>query len=40
MEVLNKLKNSQEKLYSELSKVIVGQNEMIENMFIALPIAC
>tara|TARA_Y100001970_G_C14155793_1_gene815469 strand:+ start:189 stop:1148 length:960 start_codon:yes stop_codon:yes gene_type:complete len=36
MEVLNKLKDSQNKLYSELSKVIVGQNEIIENMFIAL----
>ena len=36
MEVLNKLKESQNKLYSELSKVIVGQNEIIEHMFIAL----
>ena len=36
MEVLNKLKDSQDKLYSELSKVIVGQNEIIEHMFIAL----
>ena len=36
MEVLNKLKESQTKLYSELSKVIVGQNEIIEHMFIAL----
>ena len=36
MEILNKLKNSQTKLYSELSKVIVGQNEIIEHMFIAL----
>ena len=36
MEVLNKLKESQSKLYSELSKVIIGQNEIIEHMFIAL----
>ena len=36
MEVLEKLKDSQSKLYSELSKVIVGQNEVIEHMFIAL----
>ena len=36
MEVLNKLKESQTKLYSELSKVIVGQNKIIEHMFIAL----
>ena len=36
MEVLNKLKESQAKLYSELSKVIVGQNDIIEHMFIAL----
>ena len=36
MEVLTKIKESREKLYSELSKVIVGQNEIIENMFIAL----
>ena len=36
MEVLNKLKESQSKLYSELSKVIVGQNTIIEHMFIAL----
>ena len=36
MDVLNKLKESQNKLYSELSKVIVGQNEVIEHMFIAL----
>ena len=31
MEVLTKIKESREKLYSELSKVIVGQNEIIEN---------
>ena len=36
MEILTKLKDSQEKLYSELSKVIVGQNQIIEHMFIAL----
>jgi len=36
MEILDKLKDSQSKLYSELSKVIVGQNEIIEHMFIAL----
>ena len=36
MEVLEKLKDSQSKLYSELSKVIIGQNEVIEHMFIAL----
>ena len=36
MQVLNKLKESQSKLYSELSKVIIGQNEIIEHMFIAL----
>jgi len=36
MEVLNKLKESQAKLYSELSKIIVGQNDIIEHMFIAL----
>ena len=36
MEILNKLKDSQSKLYSELSKVIIGQNEVIEHMFIAL----
>ena len=36
MEVLTKLKETREKLYSELSKVIVGQNEIIEHMFIAL----
>ena len=36
MKVLNKLKESQSKLYSELSKVIIGQNEIIEHMFIAL----
>ena len=36
MEVLNKLKDNQSKLYSELSKVIIGQNEIIEHMFIAL----
>ena len=36
MEILDKLKNSQSNLYSELSKVIIGQNEVIEHMFIAL----
>ena len=36
MEVLTKLKDSREKLFSELSKVIVGQNKIIEHMFIAL----
>ena len=36
MEILNKLKDSQSKLYSELSKVIIGQNDIIEHMFIAL----
>jgi len=36
MEVLTKIKESRQKLYSELSKVIVGQNEIIEHMFIAL----
>ena len=36
MEILNKLKDSQSKLYSELSKVIIGQNDVIEHMFIAL----
>ena len=36
MEILTKLKESRKNLYSELSKVIVGQNEIIEHMFIAL----
>ena len=36
MEILTKLKESRKNLYSELSKVIVGQNEVIEHMFIAL----
>tara|TARA_Y100001970_G_scaffold281104_1_gene391204 strand:+ start:1209 stop:2168 length:960 start_codon:yes stop_codon:yes gene_type:complete len=36
MEILDKLKNSQSNLYSELSKVIIGQNKVIEHMFIAL----
>ena len=36
MEILTKLKNSREKLFKELSKVIVGQDKIIEHMFIAL----
>ena len=36
MEILTNLKDSREKLSTELSKVIVGQNEIIEHMFIAL----
>ena len=36
MEILTKLKNSREKLFKELSKVIVGQEKIIEHMFIAL----
>ena len=36
MEILTKLKDSREKLFQELSKVIVGQDKIIEHMFIAL----
>tara|TARA_Y100000748_G_scaffold27779_1_gene20738 strand:+ start:10 stop:960 length:951 start_codon:yes stop_codon:yes gene_type:complete len=36
MEILTKLKDSREKLFKELSKVIVGQDKIIEHMFIAL----
>ncbi len=36
MEILTNLKDSREKLFTELSKVIVGQNQIIEHMFIAL----
>ncbi len=36
MEILKKLKDSREKLFQELSKVIVGQDKIIEHMFIAL----
>ena len=36
MEILTKLKNSREKLFKELSKVIVGQDKIIEHMFLAL----
>ncbi len=36
MQILDKLKESQSKLYKELSKVIIGQNEVIEHLFIAL----
>ena len=36
MEILTKLKDSREKLFKELSKVIVGQDKIIEHMFLAL----
>jgi len=36
MEILTKLKDSRKKLFTELSKVIVGQDKIIEHMFIAL----
>ena len=36
MEILTKLKDSREKLFQELSKVIVGQDKIIEHMFLAL----
>jgi len=36
MQILDKLKDSQSKLNQELSKVIIGQNEVIEHLFIAL----
>ena len=36
MEILKNLKDSREKLVTELSKVIVGQDKIIEHMFIAL----
>jgi len=36
MQILDKLKESQSKLNQELSKVIIGQNEVIEHLFIAL----
>jgi MoxR-like ATPase len=36
MEILTKLKDSREQLFKELSKVIVGQDKIIEHMFLAL----
>ena len=36
MQILDKLKDSQSKLNQELSKIIIGQNEVIEHLFIAL----
>ena len=36
MQILDKLKQSQSNLNEELSKVIIGQNEVIQHLFIAL----
>ena len=36
MQILDKLKQSQSDLFEELSKVIIGQNEVIQHLFIAL----